>query len=48
MPTYGGDRLLLIPQSPACLLLRKLEGENPKYFAEMRKFIVNRRAILWV
>ena len=48
MPSYGGDRLLLIPQSPACLLLRKLEGEGPKYFAEMRKFTVNRRAILWV
>lgn len=42
-----GDRLLLIPQSPACLLLRKLEGEGLKYFAEMRKFTDNRRAILW-
>lgn len=25
-------------QAPACLLLRKLQGEDPKYFAEMREF----------
>jgi hypothetical protein len=32
MPTYLGDRLLLIPQSPACLLLRKLEAKVSNIF----------------
>ena len=31
------------PSISACLLLRKLEGEGLKYFAEMRKFTDNRR-----
>jgi hypothetical protein len=37
MPTYLGDRLLLIPQSPACLLLRKLEAKVSNIFCRDRK-----------
>jgi hypothetical protein len=37
MPTYWGDRLLLIPQSPACLLLRKLEAKVSNIFCRDEK-----------
>ena len=36
LPDWGAS-LLLIPQSPACLLLRNLEDEGPKYFGGMRE-----------
>jgi len=48
MPTNWGASLLLIPQSLAYLLLRKLDCEGPKYFAGMREFTGHREAILRV